>query len=521
MKSSHAIALLAAASIASASAQTTGDLWDISQGTVITSSSPPIPGYAIESMFGGFSIVDWAYFSDSQPPGFVHFVEWQTLEDVTVGQIQLFALGDAVFGFPNNQREFAHVTIRAKSVGSATYDLTLVDFTPTHPYSFAGPNRLLVDDTIPPVVSRSFRAEFTQFDTDGPFDGPRIIELDAFPPVPPPPPVVTSHPEGVYLNIGMPALFSVEATGTGTLTYQWYKDGTPINGQTSTKFRIPVVALTDLGTYSAAVTDANGTTMSFPAPLTIDFFTPVESGGDMWEVNAGATIASHSPLHPSAGNIQGMFHANDANWTFFADNMPTGTVHSVEWTTASPVTINSIRLWAFGDSWANNSREFESVTLKAKSPGSPTFDVILGTFPQTHPYTHLGDTLILDARVTPVLASAFRAEFLQYTAGFGFDGPRIIELDGYEGRPLLRPTVIVGPDSRTLPKNSPVIWKVVARGGDLKYQWKFMGQPIKDATTDTLKIKHAKATDQGYYSVFVSNEAGGVESAQALLLIQP
>ena len=123
--------------------------------------------------------------------------------------------------------------------------------------------------------------------------------------------------------------------------------------------------------------------------------------------------------------------------------------------------------------------------------------------------------------VNPVLATAFRAEFLQYTAGFGIDGPRIMELDGFEGRPLLRPTVLVGPDSRTVPKNSPVVWKVLARGGDLKYQWKFKGQNIKDATTDTLRLKHIKASDQGYYSVVVSNETGFVESAPALLLVTP
>src|SRR5436190_900771 len=83
MKSSHVLSLLAAATIASTPAQTADDLWDISQGTVITATSGPIPGYAIESMFGGFSIVDWAYFSDTQPPGFVHFVEWETQGDVT------------------------------------------------------------------------------------------------------------------------------------------------------------------------------------------------------------------------------------------------------------------------------------------------------------------------------------------------------------------------------------------------------------------------------------------------------
>src|SRR4051812_6286569 len=105
MKTSYLFSFLAAASIGAARAQTSDDLWDVSQGTVITADSGAIPGYSIQSMFGGFSLIDWAYFSDAQPPGFVHFVEWETLGDVTVGRIQLYALGDGYFGIPNNERE--------------------------------------------------------------------------------------------------------------------------------------------------------------------------------------------------------------------------------------------------------------------------------------------------------------------------------------------------------------------------------------------------------------------------------
>ncbi len=522
MKSSHVLSLLLAASIGSASAQTSGDLWDISQGTVITATSGPIPGYSIESMFGGFVGGDWTYFADNQPPGFIHFVEWQTPANVNVARIQLFALGDGIFGFPNNEREFSHFSLRAKSPGSLTYDVSIIEYDATHPYSFVGPNFLLIDQTISPVQSSSFRAEFVQYEGGLGFDGPRIIELDAFAP---PPPVLTSQPQSVVLNYGMPAQFSVAATGTGTLSYQWFKDGVPISGQTSTSFRIATATANDMGVYTVAVTDVNGTTTSLPATLVIDFLNAVESNADVWDLNAGATITAHSPLHPGAGSIEGMFGGNNNSWegylTYFADNMPTGTVHSVEWTTANPVTINSVRLFAYGDPFLNNGREFDKLTLKAKSPGSPNFDQTIATFTPGHPYTFLDSALILDQRVGPITASAFRAEFLQYTAGNGFDGPRIVELDAFEGRPLTRPTVVIGPDSKTLPKNSQVTWKVVARGGDLKYQWKFMGQPIKDATTDTLRLKHVKATDQGYYTVVVSNDAGSMESAQALLLVTP
>jgi hypothetical protein len=207
------------------------------------------------------------------------------------------------------------------------------------------------------------------------------------------------------------------------------------------------------------------------------------------------------------------------DWTYFADNMATGTVHYVEWTTPTPVSVRTVRLFAFGDASLNNGREFDKLTIKAKSPGSATFNLPVLTYIPTHPYTFLDNTLILDTEITPVVASAFRAEFVQRTAGYGFDGPRIVEIDAFDTRPVLRPTVITNPESKTIAKNSPVVFKVLARGGGLRYQWKLMGQDIRGATSDTLSLKHVKATDQGYYTVVVSNDAGSVESAQALLLV--
>jgi hypothetical protein len=522
MKSSYILSLLVAASIGPAIAQTSNDLWDVSQGTVITATSGPIPGYSIESMFGGGG--DWAYFSDAQPPGFVHFVEWETPGDVKVAQIQLYAFGDGVFGFANNEREFSHFTLRAKSAGSLTYDVTVLEYSPTHPYTFIGGNGLIIDQSVAPVFSHSFRAEFTQYDTGSGFDGPRIVELDAFGP---PPPVITAQPQGVVVNYAMPALFTVEGTGTGTgtLHYQWFKDGTPLAGQTSASLRIASATSNDMGAYMVGVTDDNGTTLSGPATLSIDFLNVQQSNADLFDVRGGIAITAHSPYYvpPTSGSDIGMFggvtSAAESDWTYFADNQSTGTVHYVEWTTSNPVTLKSLRLFAHGDSGLNNEREFEKFTLKAKSPGSSTFDVVVTTFTPGHPYTFLDNELILDTEVTPVQASAFRAEFLQYTAGFGFDGPRIVELDGFATRPLVRPTIVVNPDSRTVSKNTQVTWKAVARGGSLHYQWKFMGQNISGATTDTFTIKHAKATDQGYYTVVVSNDAGTVESAQALLLV--
>jgi hypothetical protein len=524
----YSLTFFLAASAGSVIAQpsTSTDFWDFSQGVFVTASSDIFPGYSVNAMFGlngqnnndGYT---WTYFSDTQPAGFTHFVEWETPGDVRLGEVRLFAFGDSFFGIPNNEREFAQFTLKAKSPGSLTYDITILTFTPTHPYTLIDPlSRLALDQMITPVTAHEFRAEFVQYTAGDGFDGPRIVELDG---LPLPGPLITASPENVVVNYAMPALFKVEAIGTGTLHYQWSKDGTPLSDETGAELRIHSVSQSDVGAYTVTIADDNSPTTSAPATLILDDLNIQQSFADLWDVHSGLTITAHSDYHPAAFSPEGMFGGyngtSGSDSTYFADNMPTGTVHYVEWTAPAPVSVRTIRLFAHGDRELNNGREFNKLTIKAKSPGSSTFSLPVITFTPTHPYTFFDNDLILDAEITPMVASAFRAEFTQYTAGFGFDGPRIVELDAFDTRPLVRPTLLTDLESQTIAKNSRVSFHVLARGGSLRYQWRFMGRDISGATTDTLTLKHAKATDQGYYTVAVSNNAGSVESAQALLLV--
>ena len=46
----------------------------------------------------------------------------------------------------------------------------------------------------------------------------------------PQPPLIISQPGNQTVKVGQTATFSVTATGTGPLTYQWYVNGVPISG---------------------------------------------------------------------------------------------------------------------------------------------------------------------------------------------------------------------------------------------------------------------------------------------------
>lgn len=86
------------------------------------------------------------------------------------------------------------------------------------------------------------------------------------------------------------ATFSVTAYGTGTLTYQWRKDGIDIPGATGTSLIITDVQMEDEGAYTVAVTDLSGTAVS-PA------------GNIYVLVNLVVTQAPLTQIVPSGGKV--------------------------------------------------------------------------------------------------------------------------------------------------------------------------------------------------------------------------
>jgi glucose/arabinose dehydrogenase len=83
-------------------------------------------------------------------------------------------------------------------------------------------------------------------------------------------PVVTQQPANLLVSVGQAATFSVSATGTAPLSYQWRRNGAAISGATSTSYTLAATALADSGAvFSCVVTSPFGTATSADAKLSV------------------------------------------------------------------------------------------------------------------------------------------------------------------------------------------------------------------------------------------------------------
>jgi hypothetical protein len=83
-------------------------------------------------------------------------------------------------------------------------------------------------------------------------------------------PIISSQPQSTPSYIGGTVIFSVSATSALPVTNQWFEGSTPLIGQTNSSLTLKNLQLTNAGNYSVVVGNANGTTSSAIAVLTVN-----------------------------------------------------------------------------------------------------------------------------------------------------------------------------------------------------------------------------------------------------------
>jgi hypothetical protein len=95
-------------------------------------------------------------------------------------------------------------------------------------------------------------------------------------------PAITAQPTAQSVIVGQPATFTVSASGTAPLSYQWQKGAMPISGATASSYTTPATTLADdTSTFQVVVSNSAGSVTSNSATLTVAAGTAMARGVDV------------------------------------------------------------------------------------------------------------------------------------------------------------------------------------------------------------------------------------------------
>ncbi|MHC1766869.1 MAG: immunoglobulin domain-containing protein [Verrucomicrobiia bacterium] len=321
-------------------------------------------------------------------------------------------------------------------------------------------------------------------------------------------PVITTQPASLAVAVGGTAAFSVTATGTAPLTYQWRKNGSPIAGATSSTFTINSVQTGDAGDYTVVVTNGAGSVTSSVATLTVTVGGgglvngSFESGLTGWTASGNVGAFTGTFYGPRDGSSVAAFNSGQST--------PNGVIsQTISTTSGQSYTL----IFDFGVLAYNFNEQRIRVTVQ----GAGTL------VNQTVANTGSGNG------VTRWISRSFPfvADSTSITVSFQDVSLSTINLDAVLDKVALTtqstPAITTQPLSQTIAVGDPVTFSVTATGQlPLAYQWRFNGGPISGANSDRYTISAVQGGDAGGYDVVVSNGSGSVTSSVAVLtVVQP
>jgi len=107
-------------------------------------------------------------------------------------------------------------------------------------------------------------------------------------------PGITAQPQNQLVATGTTATFAVSVSAQPTPTYQWFKDGTAINGATSATFSIASAQSADPGTYKVTISQTVGgvttSVTSAGATLSLGSAPTITTQPQNQTVTAGANV---------------------------------------------------------------------------------------------------------------------------------------------------------------------------------------------------------------------------------------
>jgi membrane carboxypeptidase/penicillin-binding protein PbpC len=326
-------------------------------------------------------------------------------------------------------------------------------------------------------------------------------------------PAITTQPVALVKVAGQPAVFSVVATGTGPLTYQWHKGGAAISGATSSTYNIAAVGAQHVGTYSVTISNALGQTTSQPIALSValppTIITQPASYMVPAETKALNTVVKYD------------FNMGEQGWAF-GSNAANAAATAWFFGWDDPTQVNGlVECDNFSGQYAD---------LYARSPWISLAGVDLPSLSFTADFYGSSGSLSVEASKDGVSWVALKDPLPAY-GSYDYASSYLADLSDYvlTGvylRVRLRGTNFAGVIDNwevkgyKYPSGQSRVLSVTATGSGNSFQWFRNGLAIAGATNSSYVITDCyAAASLGSYTATVSNAVGTVTSAAAVVSV--
>jgi hypothetical protein len=349
-------------------------------------------------------------------------------------------------------------------------------------------------------------------------------------------PSITMQPGNTSIVAGQTATFSVGASGTAPLSYQWRKNGTAISGATSSSYSTPAETTADNGAqFTVVVSNLAGSLTSNAAILTV---TTAPVAPSITTQPSNQTIFSGqtakfsvvangtSPLsYQWRKNGIAISGATSATYTTPAETTSdSGALFSVVVSNSvGNVTSNSATLTVNPDPAPAITSQPASQTITAGQ--TATFSVTAsGTAPLGYQWQKNGAAIsgaTSSSYTTPAETTSDNgAQFavvVSNSAGTATSNSAVLTVNPAP----VAPSITAQPSSKTITAGQTATFSVSASGtAPLNYQWQKNGTVISGATLSSYTTPAETTADSGVqFTVLVSNSVGSLTSNAATLTV--
>ncbi len=329
-------------------------------------------------------------------------------------------------------------------------------------------------------------------------------------------PLIITQPVNQTVTAGQTATFSVTATGTGPLTYQWYVNGVAISGATSSSYTTPATTPSQTGSvFTVVVSNSVGSVTSMGATLTVTVIPPV--AGSLVPSNATPPYNSSVMLVPtfSGGTaVIGSTGVGSSDITASATSggsYPTPALTSAKTYT---LTVTSPQNTVVSTTCVVTPTPVKITPIvpanQTFAPGQITFTATAtGGLTNTLTWTASAGTFSGNVWTSPTAPGTYTI------TATSVDEPSV---SVSTTATISGPTISTQPVSQHVCTGASIVLSVTAEYAT-GYQWNFNGTPIPGATSSTYTISTAAAANAGNYSVTVTNGAASVTSAVATIAV--